>query len=159
MSVGSRAARVVFDCMVVLQGAARPESPAGACLLLVELEAVELCLSEEVIAEVRDVLTRPRLRQKFPVLTDEFVDRFLAALETRALLIPDVPRVFSYGRDPKDEPYINLAIAAGADYLVSRDADLLDLARPSDSDGRRLLEHAPSLQILDPNSFLAALAR
>lgn len=28
--------RVVFDCMMFLQGAARPESPAGLCLLLVE---------------------------------------------------------------------------------------------------------------------------
>lgn len=74
------------------------------------------------MGEVRDVLARPKVRVKFPALTDQIVGRFLAALEDRAALIPDVPRVFQFGRDSKDEPYINLAIAARADYLVSRGA-------------------------------------
>jgi hypothetical protein len=39
--------RAVFDCMVFLQGAARRESAAGACLLLVELDAIEFCVSEK----------------------------------------------------------------------------------------------------------------
>ena len=34
--------RAVFDCLHSLQGAARRESAAGACLLPVELEAVEV---------------------------------------------------------------------------------------------------------------------
>jgi putative PIN family toxin of toxin-antitoxin system len=127
MSADQPRIRAVFDCMVFLQGAARRESAAGACLLLVELGAIELCLSKEIVAELRDVLARPSVRQKFPVLTDQFVDRFLAALERRAGVISEVPRVFAYERDPKDEPYINLAIAARASYLVSRDTDILDL--------------------------------
>ena len=151
--------RVVFDCMVFLQGAARRESPAGACLFLVELEVIELCISAAIVSEVRDVLKRPRVRLKFPALTDELVERFLAALSKRALTIPEVPRVFRYERDPKDEPYINLAIAAGASYLISRDTDVLDLASPGDPDGVRLRRHAPRLQILDPVSFLADIRR
>ena len=59
MSADRLKIRAVFDCMVFLQGAARRESPAGACLLLAELEAVELCLSEEILSEIRDVLARP----------------------------------------------------------------------------------------------------
>jgi predicted nucleic acid-binding protein len=69
-------------------------------------------------------------------------------------LIPHVPRVFVYERDPKDEPYINLAIAAGATHLVSRDKDVLDLAKLSTPDGGRLRVLAPELQILDPIPFL-----
>jgi len=46
----------------------------------------------------------PTLREKFPVLTDQFVDQFLAALKSRAVLFSDIPRVFQYQRDPKDEP-------------------------------------------------------
>ena len=42
--------RAVFDCMVFLQGAARSESAAGACLLLVELGVIELCVSEQIMA-------------------------------------------------------------------------------------------------------------
>lgn len=159
MSADRPKIRAVFDCMVFLQGAARRESASGACLLLVELEAVELCLSKEILSEIRDVLARSRLRRKFPVLSDELVERFLAAIEKRAVLVLEVPRVFVYERDPKDEPYINLAIAAGANYLVSRDTDVLDLAKLSNPDGGRLRNHTPHLQILDPVSFLAEARR
>lgn len=150
-------ARVVFDCMVFLQGAARRESPAAACLLVAELGVVEVCVSAEILSEIRDVLSRPRIQQRFPAMTGAVVDRFLTALGKHAVLISPVPRVFIYERDPKDEPYINLAIAAGAQYLVSRDTDILDLAPRESRDGARLRSHAPELQILDPVSFLAAL--
>lgn len=43
---------------------------------------------------------------------------------------------FSYERDPKDEPYVNLALAAGAKYLVTRDKDLLDLMSEGVSQAR-----------------------
>jgi putative PIN family toxin of toxin-antitoxin system len=146
--------RALFDCMILLQGAARRESAAAACLALVELGAIELCASEEILAEVHDVLTRPRVRQKFPALTDHAVERFIALLEGLAIVFLEVPHVFRFDRDPKDEPYINLAIATGASYLVTRDKDLLDLADASTPDGRRLRRHAPELHIVEPGNFL-----
>ena len=97
--------------MIFLQGAARRESAAGASLALVELGAIELCVSQEILDEVRDVLSRPALLQRFPALTGQIVDRFIAAIEAQAILVSEVPRVFQFDRDPKDEPYINLAIA------------------------------------------------
>lgn len=159
MSCDRPKVRAVFDCMVFLQGAARRGSPSGACLILVELDAIELCVSQEIMAEVRDVLARPRVRQKFPALTDEIVDRFLAALEERTVVVSNVPRVYHFERDPKDEPYINLAIASKVSYLVSRDNDLLDLADASTPDGQRLRNQAPNLRILDPVAFLAEIRR
>jgi predicted nucleic acid-binding protein len=57
--------------------------------------------------------------------------------------------VFSCPRDPDDEPYVNLAVAAGARYLVTRDKDLLDLME--DADFRRRFA---TLAILDPAAFL-----
>jgi predicted nucleic acid-binding protein len=89
----------VFDCMVFLQGAARSESAAGACLFLLESDLIELYISQEIImAEVRDVQTRPRLRRNFPSLTDQIVDGFLAALERRAVFVSEVPRLFQFAR-------------------------------------------------------------
>jgi putative PIN family toxin of toxin-antitoxin system len=157
MSAGRPRIRAVFDCIVFLQATARRESAAGACLLLVELDAIELCVSHEMMTEVRDVLARPRVRQKFPALTDQTVDRLLSALERRARVISDVPRVFRFDRDPKDEPYLNLAIAAKVSYLVSRDNDILDLADDSTPDGLRLRRQAPELRILDPVAFLVEI--
>ncbi len=65
----------------------------------------------------------------------------------------------AYERDPRDEPYVNLAIAARAGFLVSRDGDFLDLANPSNADGALLRNLAPGLQILDPVSFLREVRR
>ena len=45
----------------------------------------------------------------------------------KAVVLTEIPKAFTLARDPKDEPYLNLALAAGARYLVTRDKDLLDL--------------------------------
>jgi predicted nucleic acid-binding protein len=59
----------------------------------------------------------------------------------------------------KDAPYINLAIAAEANFLVSRDNDILDLAKPDDSDGLRLRKTAPNLQVVAPGEFMRRIQR
>lgn len=144
--------RAVFDCMIFLQGAARPDGPAAACLRLAEAGGVDLCLSEAVLAEVRDVLTRPKIRQCFPALTDELVNGFLDRVRLHASVLSEVPSTISYPRDPKDEKYLNLAVAAQAAYLVSRDNDLLDLMNAGQEDTFRT--RYPMIAILDPVAFL-----
>ena len=146
--------RVVLDCMLFLQGAARPEGLAGACFALLEMELVELCLSEDVVAEVRDVLSRLEVRRKFRSLADHLVEAFVETVRSRAFWIPAPPHRFTFNRDPKDEPYIDLAIAAQAEFLVSRDNDILDLAKPDDADGMRLRAVAPNLRIVGPSEFI-----
>jgi putative PIN family toxin of toxin-antitoxin system len=146
--------RVVYDCMVFLQGAARETGPAAACLRLAEAGLVQLYLSPGVLAEVRDVLTRPRIRKKFPALTPESVEAFLARVSKNAVILTDVPAAVTIERDPKDEKYLNLAAAAGANYLVSRDKDLLDLGDLSPAELAPLRERCPGLRILDPVAFL-----
>ncbi|MGP0062851.1 MAG: putative toxin-antitoxin system toxin component, PIN family [Isosphaeraceae bacterium] len=145
--------RVIFDCMVLLQAAARSQGPAAECLRLVEAGRLKLFLSPAIVAEVRDVLTRPRTLKKFPTLTPEAVHLFLQDLQVHAAIMDQIPHRFSLPRDPKDEPYLNLAIEAGARYLVSRDRDLLDLM--TDEAFRRSF---PDLVILDPVELLRWLA-
>ena len=59
-------------------------------------------------------------------------------------------------RDPKDSKYINLAIAARAPYVVTRDKDLLDLMsdRP---DGIEFRRRFPALKIVDPATFVGEI--
>lgn len=118
---------VVFDCMVFLQAAARRTSIAAACLELAENRHVQLCLSEEILAEVGDVLKRPEIQARFLSLTNNLVDEFIETVRRFGHIYPAVGRHFSYPRDPKDEPYLNLAIETRAKYLASRDQDILDL--------------------------------
>ncbi len=87
-------------------------------------------------------------------MTDDAVQRFIAAIEELARIFLEVPRILQFDRDPKDEPYLNLAVATGASYLVTRDKDLLDLADASTPDGKRLRHHTPKLRIVEPRAFL-----
>lgn len=147
----------VFDCMIFLQGAARRESPAGVCLALAEQKIIDLRVSRDILAEVGDVLRRPAVQSKFPALTDGVVAEFITALESIATVIDTVNRGFALERDPKDEPYLNLACAIGADYLVTRHADLLDLAIATEGVGQLVREKHPRLTIVDPICFLRAV--
>src|SRR5688572_3467948 len=61
-------------------GAARRQSPAGVYLFLAERGLVELCVSEDILREVAEVLSRPRVRAKFPSLTDAVIEEFMRAL-------------------------------------------------------------------------------
>jgi putative PIN family toxin of toxin-antitoxin system len=137
--------------MVFLQAATNDRSPAFACLLLVESNQVKLYLSPEILAEVRDVLTRPKVRRRFPHLMPERVDTFVQKLATLGVLSTAVPDAGIVLRDPDDLPYLNLAVAANADYIVSRDKDLLDLMKDAGFVGS-----CPHLRIVDPVAFLGA---
>src|ERR1700733_4401723 len=101
----------VFDFMVFLQGAARPGSPARKCFDLVDRNEVVLFLSPAVWSEIDDVLTRPKTLAKFPALGRGEVRQLLRAIQAKSRTLIEVPSVFKYERDPKDEPYLNLAIA------------------------------------------------
>lgn len=150
--------RVVCDCQVLLQAALNAQGPAGRCLELAQEGHVELCVSEATLAEAEDVLRRPELQRRFTRLTPALVNTFLERLREFATTIDEVPARFTYERDPKDEPYLNLAIAAAATYLVSRDKDLLDLQPETSAEGERLRVLVPGLIILDPVGFLRAIS-
>jgi predicted nucleic acid-binding protein len=72
---------------------------------LIDQGRVEVCLSADVLAEIRDVLTRPKLLAKYPALTEQAVDRFLGHYVGRARWIEDVPEHYVLARDPKDSKY------------------------------------------------------
>jgi len=118
--------RVVFDCMIFLQATANESGPAAALLRLVDRNVLSLFVSREILDEVRDVLSRSKIRKKSPDITRERVDALMIRVSDKAAIVDFIPQHFSYERDPKDEKYINLAIEVEADYLISRDQDLLD---------------------------------
>jgi len=139
--------------MVFFQAASRPGGPSARLLLeFVETGRLELYVSGPILEEVRDVLSRPRVRAKNPAITDESVNAFLERSERLARRFDDVPSVYSLARDPDDEPYLNLALAANAEYLVTWDNDMLDLMH---DEGFRSSYH--HLAILTPVALLQIL--
>ena len=149
----------MFDCNVFLQALANDESPAAKALDFLEAGVITLFVSEPVLREVRDVLTRPKLRRQMPRLTDVRVSALLQRLANKAVLIQNVPEEFQYPRDPKDEMYLNLAIVTNATYLVSRDEDLLDLMNTSTDVAREFRRRFPFLRIMKAADFVSQIER
>lgn len=87
----------------------------------IERGRIQLIVSDALLQEFRDVASRPRMRKWFQL--DEAED-FAIALETRATLVkPSL--IVTACRDPDDNYLLALSETAGAQYLVTRDEDLL----------------------------------
>ena len=150
--------RAVFECVVFLQAAISNRGPAAGALAAAESDRIELVISDAILREIEDVLNRTNIQNKFPHLSADRIAAFLGRISTLATPPEGVPSEFRYERDPDDEPYLNLAIVSSAEFLVTRDLDLLDLTNEDNPDGQRLRAQAPGLQILDAAAFLQSLA-
>ena len=148
---------VVVDCMVFVQAAANDKGPAARILDLLDEGKITLYVSKLILAEARYVLSRPDLRTRLSKLTDVAVEALFERLTQRSTIIRKVPKRFVYPRDPKDEPYINLAVAMKADYLVNRDNDLLDLMKWEKEEGRTFQKRFRFLKVVTPEVFLAEI--
>lgn len=150
---------VVVDCMVFVQAAANEKSPAARILDLLDEGMITLYVSKLILDEARYVLNRSDVRSSLRKLTDVAVEALFERLYQNAILIKQTPTRFTYPRDPKDEPYINLAIEMKADYLVSRDRDILDLMKWDTEEGREFQKRFRFLKIATPEEFLAAVEK
>jgi putative PIN family toxin of toxin-antitoxin system len=142
----------VCDCMLFFRAAARPRL-ARPLFDFVHNGQVTLCLGPDILAEIRDVLTRPKLTAKYPALTKEAVDAFLAQHLRMATWISSVPEHYVLSRDRDDSKYLNLAITAAVPYVVTADHDLLDLMDPQSTAGVDFRTRFPTIQVVAPLTF------
>ena len=148
--------RAVFDAVVFVQSLANPDGPAAACWRRVLAGELTHFASDDTLAELADVVSRPKVAKRLG-FDAEIARTFLDAVRRASTVIGDVPARFTYPRDPKDEPLVNLALAAGARFLVTWDNDLLDLMKVGDAAGEALTTHAPDLAILTPPEMMRLL--
>ena len=138
---------VVIDSTVLVSAflTARPGGASHELLRFAAGDAFTLHLSPAIVQETeRVLLTRKRLKEHFQY-RDEDVRTYITNLVVLAEVtaeITDIPRVV---RDPNDDMVIACALAVDADYIVTRDKDLLDLQRYND------------ITILSPEDLLARL--
>jgi putative PIN family toxin of toxin-antitoxin system len=149
----------VFDCNVFVQAITRSGGPAAKALRLVERNAITLYISRPILAELRRTLEYPAIRQKNPHVSQQLIDAFLSHILFRGVFVRHVPHVFELSRDPNDEPYIDLVAACAADFLVTRDNDLLSLASDHSIEAKQFRQRFPALSLLNPVDFLAEIRR
>lgn len=147
---------VVYDTMLFLQAASRPDR-SHRTMQAVRDGRLELCISASLLAEIRDVLTRPEHVQRFPAMTGTVVDLFLSDILRYSRFVEPVPQAFTWTRHPDDDHVFDLTIAAGARFLVTWETRILGLLAEQSDDARRLLALAPQLTIITPKDLAAQL--
>jgi putative PIN family toxin of toxin-antitoxin system len=104
---------VVLDTNVLVSGALKPYSSAASILRLVVEGAVQPAYDLRILAEYREVLSRPKFN-----FEREIVDPLLAQIEEEGVLVSASP-LKSHLPDPADEPFLEVALAAGAVALIT----------------------------------------
>lgn len=132
---------IIFDASALVSAAFKADSVPERALLRAE-EVDVFTLSAAVDDQISGVLNRPRLPRAIPVARRE---RVLEILRQVAVWFEPTVRVTDC-RDPKDDKYLELALAlaAGAETIVSGDDDLL------------VLDPWRGVRILLPADYLAA---
>lgn len=112
---------IVADTHVILRGIRSPSGASGYILKEMLRGEIEFTLSTAVVLEYEDVLCRPGLLGNPPVATPEEVEVILDALCSRAKMVSPWFRFRPILDDPKDEIFVECALAAGARYIISDD--------------------------------------
>jgi len=116
--------RIVVDSNILLS-AMITEGPAFEVVNLVFAGQVDIVLSRETFGELADVLmTRP----PFDRIAKELRGAYLGHLSERGIWRRPVNQPIKC-RDPADQSFLDLAVASEAEYLLTRDDDLLELGQ------------------------------
>ena len=117
--------RVVLDTETIVSGLILPISVPANALRKAFLDC-DVLVSAETWGELQDILFRPKFDRYFdsPSLTRE---QFLEFYRTKAIWC-EVSEIATDCRDPKDNKFLALALAAQASVLVTGDGrDLLKM--------------------------------
>jgi uncharacterized protein len=127
--------RVVFDTNVLV-AAFLSEGVCHKLLSRARKKEYDLVLSVDIVAEFEGVLLR-----KFSLSRSELSDVRSLLAEVVKEMHQGIEPIKPVSRDPDDDNILACASAAGADYLVTGDEDLL------------VIERYGGAQILSPRDF------
>ncbi|MGH9948907.1 MAG: putative toxin-antitoxin system toxin component, PIN family [Pyrinomonadaceae bacterium] len=96
----------VFDTNIYLQAILSEDGPARACVQLALDGAIELFITDEIIDEVRRVVTRQKLVAKYRSLQGDRPQLLISAILKKSTMASTPYQEFVFERDPSDEVFI-----------------------------------------------------
>ena len=139
--MGKKELKVVLDTNVLVS-ALLFKGELSKLLSLLKQRKCILLFSEETLNEIIRVLHYPKF-----ALTEKEIDYLLQSeILSYAKIVETVLKFNKEAcRDREDQKFLELAVSAKADYIISGDEDLLDLKKIN------------KIRILSPNEFLLLL--
>jgi uncharacterized protein len=105
--------RLILDTNIVVSAALKPESLQRTTLTLALTSPARLYVSSAILAEYRDVLSRPELKIRRGARL-----QLLQLIRNRGHLV-NPSRPLEVCPDPDDDRFLDAADRAGADYLIT----------------------------------------
>ena len=105
--------KVVLDTNVLVAGLLTPHGFPARILDLILTGDVVLCFDDRILAEYRDVLFRPKF--EFGAADVEAILDYVEAAGTQIV----APPLRAALPDPEDRMFLEVAVAAGAEYLIT----------------------------------------
>ena len=116
--------KIVIDTVVLVRSLIGPYSWWGR-LIFDYAERYELVVSPPIVAEYLEVIHRPRLLRKFHAVATRDLGTILDKVANATVVQPiKTPPIC---RDPGDDKFLAAAKSGGARFIVTEDADLLDI--------------------------------
>lgn len=116
--------KAVLDTVVFLRALMNRQGPWGHLLFDLRRQYT-LVLSPDVIEEVVEVLNRSGLARRLPPAGDVQWNEVIDILADADIVQPSVKLLVS--RDIADNKFFECAVEGRADYIISEDADILDI--------------------------------
>jgi putative PIN family toxin of toxin-antitoxin system len=134
--------KVVIDTNVWVSALINPNGTPAR--IINHPAAFDLLTSTAILTELERVLHYDRIQKRYQ-LTDEMISAYLLTVRLDSELVEVTQQVNAVERDPDDNRVLACAVQAGADYVVSGDPHLVDLAAYQ------------GIPILTPSAFFAVL--
>jgi putative PIN family toxin of toxin-antitoxin system len=135
--------RVVIDTGVLVSGLIRPQGTIGEVLRALRNGRFVSVYSTAMMVEMIDVLGRSPFRTKYHIQPNDIAALINLIRLRGELVFPQ--RKITACRDPKDNKFLEAALAGQTEILTTGDADLL------------ILNPFENIDILRPAEFLARL--
>ncbi len=135
--------RVVIDTNVLVSALISPGGKPGLIIGHLRDGDFTLLYSDALLGEWLDVLSRPRIQNKYHITNEDIQTILMLILLRGQAITPD--RQITACRDPKDNQFLEVAAAGQADVIVSGDKDLL------------VLDPFENISIVSPHRFLLML--
>jgi uncharacterized protein len=130
--------RVVVDTGILVSALIRPQGTIGDVLHALRDGRFMAIYSTPMMLEVTEVLSRPKIQEKYHVQPDD-ITALINLIRLRGELV--IPKqAITACRDPKDNKFLETALVGKADAIVTGDDDLLvlnlfegvDILRPAE---------------------------
>jgi putative PIN family toxin of toxin-antitoxin system len=136
--------RAVIDTSILIRAIIKPRGTVSPILQGLRNADYQLVYSDPLLAELAEVLARPRLPAKYGLTTEDIATVLSLILLRGEPVVP--ARRIGVCRDPNDNMVLEAAVAGQVDAIVSGDENLLTLSP---------FEGIP---VLSPAAFLRRLA-